>query len=84
MDTHTRGTFLIEDGVGFEERLRQAASKIRIAAKGRCCGECSHARLNAGGSGYCSENVNIDGNAVVILYRNAPACGQKFEPLCDS
>jgi len=57
----------LEDGLS--ERLAKAAASIRRDARGRTCGDCRHLRAN-----WCAEQMNIDGDNLVINHPNAVAC----------
>jgi hypothetical protein len=53
------------------KQLANLAAKIKRAAKGRVCRDCKHLR-----DGWCAEKTNVAGDALVVLYPTAVACGQ--------
>lgn len=59
----------------FFKKLRKAAESIRKDANGKVCGTCMYARES-----WCSENLNIEGEPLTILYSDAPAC-RDWSPL---
>lgn len=53
----------------FTGKLAAAATSIRRDAEGKTCGECQYLQ-----DSWCSHETNIDGDALAVLTRQAPAC----------
>ncbi len=75
---HHRSQIGAEGDSPFTRKLDKVVKEIRAAAGDNQCGDCQHALLNEGGSGFCTKYDNYEDKGLRIYRADATACSNGF------